>query len=92
MSYVNINNATAFLVLITWHQKEPLVCVVYSHYPTDDSTAHVYRSAAYLAIMLLSLSYIAKVTKNQKIFISPYILTQQKSIFSLLWLNFQTYF
>ena len=24
-------------VSITWHQKEPLGCVVYSHYPTNDS-------------------------------------------------------
>ena len=52
---MNINNVTAPFVSITWHQKEPLGCGVYSHCPTNDSTTNVYIAAAYLAIMLQSL-------------------------------------
>ena len=35
--FTNISNNTAPFVSITWHQKEPLGCVVYSHCPTNDS-------------------------------------------------------
>ena len=34
---ISITNNTAPFVSITWHQKEPLGCVVYSHCPTNDS-------------------------------------------------------
>ena len=53
--FKSITNDIAPFVSITWHQKEPLGCVVYSHCPTNDSTTYVYIAAAYLAIMLLSL-------------------------------------
>ena len=36
-SFVNINNNTAPFVSITWHLKEPLGCVVFSHCPTNNS-------------------------------------------------------
>ena len=32
-----MTNNTAPFVSITWHQKEPLGCVVYSHCPTNDA-------------------------------------------------------
>ena len=35
--FMNINNNTAPFVSITSHQKEPLDCVVYSDFPTNDS-------------------------------------------------------
>ena len=34
--WISTNN-TALFVSITWHQKEPLGCAVYSHCPTNDS-------------------------------------------------------
>ena len=36
-SFVNINSNTTAFVSITLHQKEPLGCVVYSHFSTNDS-------------------------------------------------------
>ena len=35
--FKNITNNFAPFVSITWHQKEPLGCAVYSHCPTNDS-------------------------------------------------------
>ena len=35
--FKSITNNIAPFVSITWHQKEPLGCVVYSHCPTNDS-------------------------------------------------------
>ena len=35
--FKTITNNIARFVSITWHQKEPLGCVVYSHHPTNDS-------------------------------------------------------
>ena len=34
--FKSITNDIAPFVSITWHQKEPLGCVVYSHCPTND--------------------------------------------------------
>ena len=34
---MNVNNNTALFVSITIHEKEPLGCIVYSHFPTNDS-------------------------------------------------------
>ena len=52
---MNINNNNSPFEPIKGHLKEPLDCVVYSHYPSNDSCNNVYIAAAYLAIILLSL-------------------------------------
>ena len=46
---------TALFVSITWHQNEPLGCVVYSHAQLMTYTKNVYKDVAYLAVILLSL-------------------------------------
>ena len=68
---MNINNTTAPFVSITWLQKEPLGCVVYSHCPTNDSCNKCIHSCC------LPCNYVTKpfgilwrVNKSQKVWIS----------------------
>ena len=89
------NNITPF-VSITWHQKEPLGCVVYSHCPTNDSYNICTHSCC------LPCNYVTKpfgilqrVIKSQRVYI--YQLDQAKvNTFSLrkvkaakFWENFK---
>ena len=96
-SFLNVNNNTAPFVSITWHQKESLNCVVYSHCPTNASYSKCIHGS------FLPCNYVTKpfvilqrVIKSQRVLISPYIWTQQKpkSLYLTfqknLWLNFQT--
>ena len=54
--FKSITNNTAPFVSITWHQKQPLGCALYTHIPKlMTHTANVYMAAACLAIMSLSL-------------------------------------
>ena len=79
---------------ITWHQKEPLGCVVYSHCPTNDS----YNKCKHCCC--LPCSYVTKpfgtlqrVIKSERVCVSFghskswYLFSQKR-----LWLNLQTYF
>ena len=51
---MNINSNIAPFVLITWHQKEPLGCVVYLHFPNNDSYSKCIHSCC------LPCSYVTK--------------------------------
>ena len=98
-SFVNIDNTAPF-VSITWHQMEPLDCVVYSHCPTNDSYNKCMLSC-YLPYshVIKPFGILQRVVKSQKVLISSYIWKQQKKIsflsetfvakFSDLFLNFQ---
>ena len=46
-SWISVNNTAPF-VAITWHQKEPLDCAVYSHCPTNDSYNKCIEGCCYL--------------------------------------------
>ena len=96
--FMNINNNTAPFVSITWHQKEPLGCVVYSHCPTNDSYNNSIHSCC------LPCNYVTKpfgilqrVIKSQRVCISfghsksRYLFLLEKFVakFSDLLLNFQ---
>ena len=90
--WIPIHN-TATFVSITWHQKEPLGCAVYSHCPTNDS----YNKC--IPCCCLPCSYVTKpsdilqrVIKSQRVCISfgrnkSWYLFSPKS----LWLNLQTW-
>ena len=96
---VNIDNTAPF-VSITWHQMEPLDCVVYSHCPTNDSYNKCMLSC-YLPYnhVIKPFGILQRVVKSQKVLMSSYIWKQQKKIsflsetfvakFSDLFLNFQ---
>ena len=78
---MNVNNNTAPFVSITWHQKESLSCVVYSHCPTNGSYSKCIHGG------FLPCNYVTKpfgilqrVIKSQRVLISPYIWVQQKPI------------
>ena len=96
--FMNINNNTAPFVSITWHQKEPLGCVVYSHCPTNDSYNNSIHSCC------LPCNYVTKpfgilqrVIKSQRVCISfghsksQYLFLLEKFLakFSDSTLNFQ---
>ena len=51
---MNINSNIAPFVSITWHQKEPLGCVVYLHFPNNDSYSKCIHSCC------LPCSYVTK--------------------------------
>ena len=87
--FININNNTASFVPITWHQKEILGCVVYSHCPINDSYNKCIHSCC------LPCNYVTKpfgilqrVIKSQKVCIS----FEHSKRRYLLWLNFQICF
>ena len=92
--FMNINNNTAPFVLIIWHQKEPLGCVVYSHYPTNDSYSkckNCYCLRCNYVTKLLGI--LQRVIRSQKVCIS-FVHSKNRSFFSQesLWLNVQTCF
>ena len=60
--FKSITNNIAPFISITWHQKESLGCVVYSHCPTNDSynISAVYMAPGYLVIMLQAFWHIAE--------------------------------
>ena len=71
--FMNINNNTAPFVSITWLQKGPLGCVVYSHCPTNDSCNKYIHSCC----CCLPCNYVTKpfgilqrIIKNQRVHIS----------------------
>ena len=90
------NNNTAPFVSVTWHQKEPLGCVVYSHCGTNDS----YHKYIHSCCCCLLCNYVTRpfgifqrIIKSQKVCMSFekskswYLFSQQ-----ILWFNFQTWF
>ena len=83
-SFVNsINNITLF-AWITWHQKQHLCCVVYSHCPTNDSyNKDTHGCCLPCSYATKSFGILQKVIKSQRVLISPYVWTQQKSLFFL---------
>ena len=69
-SFKSFTNDIAPFVSITWHQKEPMGCVVYSHCPTNDSYNICIHSCC------LPCNYVTKpfgilqgVIKSQKVYI-----------------------
>ena len=91
--FMNINNNTAPFVSITWHQKEPLGCVVYSHCPTNDSLNKCIHSCLPWNYVTKPFVILQRVIKSQKVGIS---VGQSKSWYLFLLekfaLNFQTCF
>ena len=97
---MNVNNNTALFVSITIHQKEPLGCIVYSHFPTNDSFNKCIHSCCCCCLpynyVTNPFSILKTVIKNKKVYI---IWTKQKLIlflsekfvmeFSDLLINFQ---
>ena len=91
---MNINNNTTPFISITWHQKEPLGCFVFSHCSTNDSYNKCIHSCC------LPCNYVTKpfgilqrVIKNQKVCVS-FVHSKIQSFFSQknFWLNVQTCF
>ena len=91
--FMNINNNTAPFVSITWLQKGPLGCVVYSHCPTNDSCNKYIHSCC----CCLPCNYVAKpfgilqrIIQSQKVCML-FGHSKSRSIFSQksLWLNFK---
>ena len=89
---MNINNDTAYFVSIRWHQKEPLDCAVHSHWPTNDSfNKCIHGFCLPYSYVTNPFDTLQRVTKSQRVLISPSIWTQQKSV-SLLSEKFMTKF
>ena len=95
--FMNINNNTAPFVSITWHQKEPLGCVVYSYCPTNDSYNKCIHCCLPCNYFTKSFGILQRIIKSQKAFISVgnckswYLSLLEKLVakFSDLLLNFQ---
>ena len=69
--FVNINNNTAPFVFITWHQKEPLGCVVYSHCPTKDSyNKCIHSSCLPWDYVIKPFGILQRVIKSQRVLTS----------------------
>ena len=80
--YYNNNSCNKPFVSTNWHQKEPLGCVVYSHYPTNDSYNNSIHSCC------LPCNYVTKpfgilqmVIKSQRVHISEKSLTLLSTIY-----------
>ena len=80
-SFLNsINNITLF-AWITWNQEQHLGCVVYSHCPTNDSyNKDTHGCCLPCNYATKSFGILQKVFKSQRVLISPYVWTQQKSL------------
>ena len=77
---MNINNNTALFVSITWHQKDPLGCVVNSHGQTNDSyNKCIHGSCLLCNYVTKPFGILQRVIVSQRVLIIPYIWTQQKS-------------
>ena len=77
---MNINNNTAPFVSITWHQKDPLGCVVNSHGGTNDSyNKCIHGSCLLYNYVTKPFGILQRVIVSQRVLITPYIWTQQKS-------------
>ena len=70
--FTNINNNTAPFASITWYQKEPLVCVVYSHCPTNDSYNKCIHTCCCLPCSYVTKPFgiLQSVSKSQNVCIS----------------------
>ena len=69
--FMNINNNTAPFILITWHQKEPLGCVVFSHCTTNDSyNKFIHSCCLPCNYDTKSFSILRRVIKSQNVCIS----------------------
>ena len=77
---MNINNNTALFVSITWHQKDPLGCVVNSHGRTNGSyNKCIHGSCLLYNYVTKPFGILQRVIVSQRVLITPYIWTQQKS-------------
>ena len=71
---MNINNNTSPFVSITWHQKEPLGCVAYSHYPHNDSYGKcIYGCCLPFSFVTKPFSILQTVIKSQRVFPSKHL-------------------
>ena len=95
--FMNINTTAPF-VSIAWHQKEPLGCIVYSHYPTNDSYNKCIHSCCLPCNDVTKpFGILQRVIKSQKVCISVghgkswYLFVLEKLVakFSDLFLHFQ---
>ena len=96
--FMSINNNTATFVSITWHQKEPLGCVIYSHCPTNDSYNKRIHSCCLPCNYITKLfGILQRVFKSEKVCIlvghskNWYLFLLEKFVakFSDFFLNFQ---
>ena len=96
--FMNINNNTGPVVTITWHQTEPLGCVVDSHCPTNDSYNKCIHSCCLPGNYITKpFGILQRVIKSQKACISVehsksrYLFLLEKFVAKLsdLFLNFQ---
>ena len=77
---MNVNNNTAPFLSITWHQKDPLGCVVNSHGQTNDSyNKCIHGSCLLCNYVTKPFGILQRVIVSQRVLIIPYIWTQQKS-------------
>ena len=68
---MNINNKTAPFVSVTWHQIEPLGCVVYSHCPTNNSCNKCIHSSCFPCNYVTKpFGILQRVIKSRKVCIS----------------------
>ena len=66
----SITNNIAPFVSITWHQKEPLGCVVYSHCPTNDSyNICIHSCCLPCNYVTKSFGILQRVIKSQRVYI-----------------------
>ena len=92
--FKSITSNIAPFVSITWHQKKPLGCVVYSHCPTIDScNICIHNCCLPCNFVTKPFGILQRVIKSQKVYISfghskSWYLFSQKS----LRLNFQKLF
>ena len=64
-----MTNDIAPFVSTTWHQKEPLGCVVYSHCPTNDSYNICIHSCLPCNYVTKPFGILQRVIKSQRVYI-----------------------
>ena len=94
--FMNTSDNTAPFASITWHQKEPLGCVAYSHCPTNDSYNKCIHSCLLCNYVTKPFGILQWVLKSQNVCLSVrhskswYLFLLEKFVakFSDLFLNF----